>query len=197
MADDFIILGSDGTTAHTMKAKEVSSKKYPGKILYDEAGVALTIADDAADAGGSLPVGGIARAGLSGETLVAAADRLRIKLGLDGAQYVRAIPLEDLVQGTLTNTDGAATDVIAAGAAGIKHYLLDLELYNSSAAAVTCLLLSGAVTIRTYYLPPGSGVVRSWPHGLKPNAAAEAWRIDVSAATTSVYANMSAFKSKV
>lgn len=186
--------GADGT------ANDVSAATPFPVTIYD-AGVAITydnVAHDAADSGVPAKIGGKALAGLSGVTLVAAADRTNFNAGLDGAQFVRTqAGLEDLVSGNASNTDGASTEVIAAGAAGIKHYLMGVTLTNMSSTMIYVELKSGSTVKWTCPVPANGGYTYSWPLGLPPNAAAEAWNFDPSAAATTIYCSATAFKSKI
>lgn len=160
--------------------------------------VAGDVANDAADSGNPVKTGGIGIATLSGQTLVTAADRVNSAYGLDGAQLVRTqAALGDIVSGNASNTDGTSTQVIAAGAAGIKHYLMGVTLTNTSAAMIYVELKSGTTVMWTCPVPATGGYTYSWPLGLPPNAAAEAWNFDPSAATTTIYCSATAFKSKI
>lgn len=117
----------------------------------------------------------------------------------DGAFVARTnTNLGSLVDGTASNTDGTVTTVIAAsGDAAIKHYLTELEISNTSATGVLVDILSGAVVRRTTYIPGLSLYTKTFNPPLKPNAANETWRFDPASATTTLYCNMSGFKSKV
>lgn len=157
-----------------------------------------TVAHDAADADNPIKIGMRAVAGLSGATLVAAADRTDAVADLGGMQLVRdEAPLEDLVDGNASNTDGSSTQVIAAGGAGVKQYLTDVTLTNMSASNIYVEIKSGTTVKWTFPLPANGGVTHSFKKPLKPNAANEAWNFDPSAATTTVYCSMNGFKSKI
>ena len=144
-----------------------------------------------------LKVGHKAVAGLSGLTLVAAADRTDSYAGLDGAQYVRPhCGLEDIVTGNATNTDGTSTSCIASSGAGIKTYLTSVVLCNTSATAITVDIKDGSTTKVSLPLPAGSGCIFNPPIPI-PGTAATAWSFDPSAAATTVTCSMVGFKSKV
>jgi hypothetical protein len=156
-----------------------------------------TVAHDAADAQNPVKIGTKAIAALSGATLVAAADRADAYGDLDGAVLTRNnFALGDVVSGVLANTDGASTAVIAAAGAGIKVYLTDMTFYNSSASNVYAEIKDGTTT--KWYIPlPATGGATVHLSTPLAGSANTAWNLDVSAATTTVYASFSGFKSKV
>src|SRR5438105_1980789 len=91
------------------------------------------IAHDSVDVGGPNKVGVRAKAGVSGVTLVSQDDRTDLFGWLEGVLFNRPhAPREDLVDGNASNTDGTATQVIAAAGAGIKQYLTGVILTNTS-----------------------------------------------------------------
>lgn len=157
-----------------------------------------TVAHDAADADAPVKTGGKATTALSGVTLVANNDVTDAYHGVDGVQIVRPhCNLEDIVSGNASNSDGTSTQVIAAGGAGVKQYLTSTVLTNTSASNIYVELKSGATVKATIPLPANSGAIFNPPVPLPPNAANEAWNFDPSAAATTVYCTMIAFKSKV
>lgn len=156
-----------------------------------------TVAHDAVDSGSPYKQGGRAVAGMSGITLVAAADRTDSLHGIDGAQYVRPhCGLEDIVTGNATNTDGTSTSCIASSGAGVKTYLTSVVLCNTSATAITVDIKDGATTKISLPVPAGSGCIFNPPIPI-PGTAATAWNFDPSAAATTVTCSMVGFKSKV
>jgi hypothetical protein len=166
-------------------------------LATDSPGVIPLIAHDGADSGDPLKTGGRAVAGLSGLTLVAAADRTDSLYGVDGAQYVRPhCGLEDIVTGNATNTDGTSTSCIASSGAGVKTYLTSVVLCNTSATAITVDIKDGSTTKVSLPLPAGSGCIFNPPIPI-PGTAATAWSFDPSAAATTVTCSMVGFKSKV
>lgn len=155
------------------------------------------VAHDSVDSGNPQKQGGRAVAGVSGITLVAAADRTDSLHGIDGVQYVRPhCGLEDIVTGNATNTDGTSTQCIAAQAAGVKTYLTSIVLCNTSATAITVDIKDGTTVKVSLPLPAGSGCVFNPPVPI-PGTAATAWNFDGSAAATTVTCSMVGFKSKV
>lgn len=154
-------------------------------------------AHDAADAGNPVKLGARAVAGLNGITLVAAADRTDLLAGIDGALIVREhCGLEDIVSGTASNTDGASFAVIAAGAAGIKHYLTQVTIVNTSTSFTYVEIKDGTTTKVVLPAPAQSGAAVSFNPPIA-GTAATAWNADPGAATTTIYCSAVGFKSKV
>lgn len=167
------------------------------RMIIDSSQLDPTVAHDAVDSGTPYKQGGRAVAGMSGITLVAAADRTDSLHGLDGAQYVRPhCGLEDIVSGRATDTAGTSTSCIASSGAGVKTYLTSVALCNSSATPVTVNLLDGASVKYTLSVPAGSGNNKEFTVPL-PGTAATAWNFQSSAAATTITCSMIGFKSKV
>lgn len=155
------------------------------------------VAHDSADSGNPIKVGAKAITALSGATLVASADRTDNVSDLDGAQIIRQdATLGDLVSGTASNTDGTSTQVLAAGAAGIKHYITDVTIVNTSSSTIYVELKDGTTAKWVFPVPATGGVTHSFRVPLA-GTAATAWNFDPSAATTTIYCSVTAFKSKV
>jgi hypothetical protein len=157
------------------------------------------VAHDAADSGNPHKVGAKAIASLSGATLVAAADRTDLYAGVDGVLITRPHSnLEDLVSGTADITDGSSTSVIAAAGAGVKVYVSDIIISNSSASAVTVTIRDGAAgsVKATIMVPAGAPVHKTLqcPIAFSANTAVCA---DPSAAASTVSVTLAGFKSKV
>jgi hypothetical protein len=193
--------------AVTRNIQRVGLNHSDGTVLSDATGMLIstsqldpTVAHDAVDSGTPYKQGGRAVAGLSGITLVAAADRTDWLGGIDGAQYVRPhCGLEDIVSGVLANTDGASTSVIAAQGAGVKTYVTSVIIANTSATAVTVDLRDGAAgSVKATFPVPAntSGVVCNLPIPL-PFSANTAVCMDGSAAASTVTCTLIGFKSKV
>ncbi len=159
--------------------------------------VAGDVADDAANSGFPVQVGGVAKAGLSGATMVTAGDRKAANMGLDGAWYVRTVPLEDIVSGFATNTDGTITTVIAAYAAG-KQYVTRAIFNNSHATSTGFCALKSGTTARTISLavPPG-GAIYTFDPPLPPNATNEVWAFDPDAGVTTLGCFLIGFKTQI
>lgn len=155
------------------------------------------VAHDAVDSGNGHKQAFKATTALSGLTLVSSADRTDGFAGVDGVQIVRPhCNLEDIVTGNATNTDGTATQCIAAQSAGIKTYLVSVVLANTSATAITVDIKDGSTVKTSLPLPAGSGCIYNPPVPI-PGTAATAWNFDGSAAATTVTCSMVGFKSKV
>jgi hypothetical protein len=153
---------------------------------------------DAADSGSPAKIGFKAVAGMSGLTLVAAADRTDAYSGLDGAQYVRPhCGLEDLVSASTVCTAGANTSILASAGAGLRNYVMGGMIYNGGASNGSCIITdgTGGTTMLTVPFPASTGTVFTLPVPIRFSAA------------TAVYANPSGsdnvtvtlygFKSKV
>lgn len=183
-----LVAGTDGTNAQTL------SVTTAGELNVDAVG---NVPHDDPDSGAPVKVGNKAVAGVSGVTLVAANDRTDAYAGLDGVPITRPYcGLEDIVSARISDTAGAAVDIIAAQGAGVKTYLTTVALYNSSTTNVFADILDGATIKLTLPLPALGGAVINLPVPLA-GTANTAWRLDVSAATTTVYATAVGFKSKV
>jgi hypothetical protein len=163
----------------------------------DSITVVGNIAHDSADSGNPVKVGLKAKAALSGVTLVAADDRTDAYGDLDGTQIVRPnSAIGDYVNGNASNTDGTSTQVLAAGASGIKHYITDVTITNTSASNIYVELKDGTSVKWTFPVPANSGVTHHFgtPIG---GTAATAWNFDPSAAATTIYCSVAGFKSKI
>jgi hypothetical protein len=158
------------------------------------------VAHDAADSGNPHKIGAKATTALSGLTLVANADRTDLMAGIDGVLITRDNSgLEDIVSGLAAITDGSSTSVIASAGAGVKVYITDVIISNSSATAVTVDLRDGAAgSVKATFPAPAdvSGVVHSFKTPL-PFSAATAVCADPSAAASTVTVTLVGFKSKV
>lgn len=163
----------------------------------DGASVSGDVAHDTADAGEPVKIGGKATASLSGATNVAAGDRANIPVGIDGAPIFRPHTcLEDIVSGNASNTDGTSTECIAAGAAGVKHYLTSIILTNTSATDSYVEIKDGSTAKLTIPVPAHGGAVLNLPVPVG-GTAATAWNFDPGTAMTTIYCSMVAFKSKI
>lgn len=156
-----------------------------------------SIAHDSADSGNPVKIGAKAIAALSGATLVSAGDRADAYADLDGAILVRSsAALGDLVNGNASNTDGSPTQVIAAGATGVKHYITDVTITNTSASNIYVELKDGTTVKWTFPVPANGGVTHHFASPIG-GSAATAWNFDPSAAATTIYCSAAGFKSKI
>jgi hypothetical protein len=205
MADNVTLpLTGTGDATAAVATKEISSKQFQKMLLADPAtgdpvpAVTVTAAHDAADASSSVGMGLRASTSLAGATPVAAGDRTAALATTDGRQITHPYcSPEDIVSGVASNTDGAATEVIAAAGAGIKTYLTSYSFANMSATPVYVEIKSDTTVMWRVVVPAGGGVVGTFPVPLPPSAADKAWNMDGSAAATTLYGSLCGFKSKV
>lgn len=155
------------------------------------------VAHDGGDSGNPIKIGFKAKSTLSGVTLVAADDRTDAFADLDGAQITRPnSAIGDYVNGNASNTDGTSTQVLAAGAAGVKHYITDVTLTNTSSSNIYVELKDGTTAKWTFPVPANGGVTHHFATPIG-GTAATAWNFDPSAAASTVYCSVSGFKSKI
>lgn len=158
------------------------------------------VAHDGADSGNPHKIGAKATTSLAGLTLVSNADRTDLFAGVDGVQITRPhCNLEDIVTATpVAITDGSSTSVIAAQGAGIKVYVVEVIIANSSASNVTVDLRdgTGGAVKATFPVPANGGVVKTLTTPL-PFSANTAVAADPSAAASTITVTLIGFKSKV
>lgn len=118
------------------------------------------VANDAADSGNPVKIGGRA---LTGDlTAVANNDRVDAVFTVDGKQVIQpyAVP-QNLVSGATSDiTNTTSTSVIAAGGAGFRNYITQAVITNSSASVGTFVNLtdgSGGTVLQTVYAASGGG----------------------------------------
>jgi hypothetical protein len=157
------------------------------------------VAHDSADSGNPHKIGAKAIAALSGATLVAAADRTDLYSGIDGVLITRPhTNLEDIVTGVAAITDGSSTSVIASAGAGVKIYITEVIIANSSASNVTVDLRDGAAgSVKATFSAPATGGSHKTLSVPLPFSAATAVCADPSAAASTVTVTLVGFKSKV
>lgn len=85
----------------------------------------------------------------------------------------------------LTLTTTTSTALKAAGAAGIRNYLTDIDIANTSATAVRVDILDGATVLVSFQVPAGAHVQHSYSVP-KKGTAATALNVQLSAAVTDV-----------
>ncbi len=155
------------------------------------------VAHDGADSGNPHKIGGKATSSQTGQTLVADGDRVDAAFFRDGALSVRPIALENLVNGKVALTTTTASTILSAGASGVKQYVTDVVICNTSATSVTVdLQPAGGSAVVTLPAPSGGGVVFSFasPIGF---AAATAIEAKLSASASTVTVTVSGFTSKI
>lgn len=143
-------------------------------------------------------LGAQAKSALSGLTLVSADDISGLMADLDGALLTRSnASLADIVTGYASNTDGNSTEVLAAGATGIKHYLEWVILVNTHATQFAYVEMKDGTSAKCAIpVPPVGGAIFTPPRPI-PGTAATAWNFDPSAATTTIICSVGGFKSKI
>ncbi len=85
----------------------------------------------------------------------------------------------------LTLSTTTSTAVKAAAAAGVRNYLTDIDIANTSATGVRVDVLDGATVIASFWSPPTSHVQHSYSIP-KKGTAATAMNVQLSAAVTDV-----------
>lgn len=200
--------GSGKNIATHSFTEDASTKELQRVVLSDSSGneegittnplvVGGDVAQSGVDSGNPVKVGYKAHDTLSTITLVQDNDRTHGVAGLDGAQIIRPnTTLTDIVSGNASNTDGSNTQVIAAQGAGVKTYITDVTITNTSASNIFVELKDGTTAKWTFPVPSNGGVTHSFstPIGGTANTA---WNFDPSAATTTVYCSVAGFKSKI
>ena len=158
------------------------------------------VAHDGADSGNPHKIGAKAVAGVSGQTKVAAGDRTDLLAGVDGLLVIQLnCSKEDIVSGVAAITDGSNTSVIAQQGIGIKTYITDIIIANTSATAVTVDIRDGVGgSVKATFPAPANtgGVVHSFKTPIPFTAGTEVCA-DPSAAVSTVTVTLVGFKSKV
>ena len=158
------------------------------------------VAHDGADSGNPHKIGAKAVAGVSGQTKVAAGDRTDLLAGVDGLLVMQLnCSKEDIVSGVAAITDGSNTSVIAQQGIGIKTYITDIIIANTSATAVTVDIRDGVGgSVKATFPAPANtgGVVHSFKTPIPFTAGTEVCA-DPSAAVSTVTVTLVGFKSKV
>lgn len=199
MANGYIATteGSGKNIATNSISEDAVTKQIQRNVLNDSSGNELSVAHDAADAGGSIKAGAKATTSMSGRTAVADADRTDLVGDTQGALITRPYcSLEDIVSGNASNTDGTSTSLIAAQAAGVKTYITSITITNTSASNIYVELKDNTTVKYTFPVPANGGVTHNFivPLG---GTAATAWNFDPSAAATTIYCSAVGFKSKI
>jgi hypothetical protein len=159
-----------------------------------------SILHDSTDAGAPVKMGARAVAGLSGVTLVAAADRTNAYAGLDGALYTRPhCGLEDLVKGTTTISASTVAVTCLASVASIKQYVTHVSATNTSTVNAVLGLVDGTTpAIMSWACPANySGFISNFSVPLAPASAGTKWALQTDTSLATVICNMAGFKSKV
>lgn len=158
---------------------------------------------DATDAGKPLKIGYKAESSLASVTLVADGDRTDAYGDLDGVAFARPYSLGDLKSDATSNTDGASTaSSVFTAVASTKNCIDGIHVFRTDSGTTPIYIdfrdgTGGSVLWRAV-LPPNGGAI--FPKADMPyfrTSANTALAYDVSAATTTVYINVSGFQSKV
>jgi hypothetical protein len=157
------------------------------------------IAHDSADSGNPVKVGAKATTALSGITAVVNNDRTDLYAGVDGVLITRLNSgLEDVVrgQGTIMASGLGTVEIIAAGGAGVKVYLTDVTIGNSSGTFLFVNMCDGATKKWTFPVPSLGGVTSHFTTPLAGTANTY-WMAEATGSASSLSINASGFKSKV
>jgi hypothetical protein len=187
--EDGTIAGGQSNVALTVSQRyEWDGTDYNRPAVHDEADTA----------GAPYKLGARAETSLAGITLTADGDLTHLYAGIDGVLITRShTNLEGIVTGNASNTDGTSTELVAAGAASVKHYLTTVTCTNAHATTFAYVeIKDGATAKHTIPLPAAAGATITFPVPL-PGTAATAWNFDPSAAVTTIYCSAVGFKSKV
>lgn len=161
------------------------------------------VAHDAIDSGNPHKFGYKAESSLATVTLVADADRTDAYGDLDGVGYTRPYSLGDVKADATSNTDGTSTaSAVFTAVASTKNCIDAIHCFRTDAGTTPIYVdfrdgTAGSVLWRVV-LPPNGGAVL--PKANMPyfrTSANTALAYDVSAATTTVYINVSGFQSKL
>jgi hypothetical protein len=163
------------------------------------------VAHDGIDSGNPIKVGARAAATLSDDTMVANADRTDNVSDLDGALITRPnYPLGDVLSERTSNTDGASTASTTFGAtASTRNCITGYHVFRTDAGTTPIYIDfrdgTGGSILWSAVIPPNGGSNSPQYSGpcLFRTTANTALAYDVSAATTTVYINVTGFKSKV
>jgi len=100
------------------------------------------------------------------------------------------------VSGNASNTNGNSTACIPAQGAGVKTYLTDVTITNTSDVDIYVELLDGSTVKWTCPVPAKGGFTKSFDTPLAGSENA-AWNFDPSVAASAIFCSMSGFKSTV
>lgn len=159
------------------------------------------VANDSADSGNPVKIGGFAEVALSTATMVADGDRVNFVGDIDGAQMVKPYaPYGDILVERLSNTDGASTASTVFGAtAGARNMITTISVYNASTTNAYVDIRDGTAgtILFTIPCPANGGAITNFPVPLRQTTANTALAFDASAALTTLYISFIGFKSKV
>lgn len=160
------------------------------------------VAHDSPDGGNPVKVGAKASATLSDDTMVANADRTDLTSDLDGALYVRNVPLGDIITEAASNTDGASTEFSNFGAtASARNYITSITVFRTDTGTTMAYIdirdgSAGSVLYRIPLPPAGGAVLTNGGAPVLYSSVNTALAFDVSSALSTVYISVTGFKSK-
>lgn len=99
-----------------------------------------------------------------------------------------------MITGNASNTDGSSTALIAAQGSGVRTYITDITIANTSSSNIYVEIKDNTTVKWTFPVPANGGVTHSFRSPLR-GTANTAWNFDPSAATTTVYCSASGYTS--
>ena len=180
---------SRGSQSFGLATQNVSGTVTANLGTGGTGGTSLGKAEDAAHASGDT---GVAIWGVRVPTTPAAqtsatGDYGSLAVNAEGKLVVSVGAADELgwQSNPVTLTSTTSTALKAAAAAGIRNYMTDLTIINTSATGVRVDILDGATVIRSYWAAPTSNIVQTFDMALK-STAATALNVQLSAAVTDV-----------
>ena len=171
-------------------------KALPVNVLTGNVFVTGAAAEDAAAATTPILTGGVVRTATSPTTLVAGdAARTTMTSGAALVVYPYAVPeVSWQYTGVLTTTTAQAAK--AAGAAGIRNYVVGVQFQNTGGTATTILIQDGATTIAQFNAPANMAIPASVTFEVPlRGAAAAALNVNCGTAGANVLVNVQGFQS--
>lgn len=150
------------------------------------------IAAATTDSGNPLKIGGVART--ANPTAVTGGQRVNASFDDLGRQLITPYQVRDLIATAYVSlTNGTEAELLAAGAAGVFHDLIEVTFANTSTGAVTIDLRDATAggIVKSFQVPGGNSITQAFTVPIPQNAAALPWTADmddVSATTTNVSA---------
>lgn len=180
----------DGTLTVQDGGGSISIDDNGGSVTVDGA-VTVTgnVANDAADSGNPVKIGGIART--ANPTAVAGADRVDAAFDDLGRQLVVQGQVRDLIShANITIANSTTETTLLAAVASTFLDLVSLVLTNASSTAVTCTLKdsTGGTTRMIIDLAANGGAVINLPRPLPQATVNNNWTLTLSINTVTVHA---------
>lgn len=119
----------------------------------------------------------------------------QLTLSDQGGIVARGSNLGDVISGTTSNTNGNSTAVITAQT-GLKTYVTDVTLANTSSSNIYVELKDGSTTKWVFPVPANGGVTHRFESPLA-GTVSTAWNFDPSSAVTTVYCSVAGFTSDI